>query len=73
VQGAGALGAVAINARCFVYPTGVQATGQVGTVTVITKANVSVTGVSATGRVSRPLVWGLIDTAQTPSWVPIAA
>jgi hypothetical protein len=37
------------------------------------KAVVQVTGVTAVGRVSRPLVWGLIDTSQTPNWIPIAA
>lgn len=34
---------------------------------------VSITGVSGTGVVARPLVWGLIDTAQTPNWLPLAA
>jgi len=26
------------------------------------------TGVSATGGVSTPLVWGEVDTSQTPNW-----
>jgi IMP dehydrogenase/GMP reductase len=43
----------------------------VGTVEVDAKANVVVTGVFATGRVGRPLVWSIIDTAQTPDWQPI--
>jgi len=56
----------------------VNVTGVVGTIfegetDESGKAIVTVTGVQAVGRVSRPLVWGLIDTSQTPNWLPIAA
>ena len=41
--------------------------------TVNAGANVTLTGVSATGVVSNLNVWGLVDDAQNPNWVEVAA
>tara|TARA_B110000902_G_scaffold246523_1_gene301704 strand:+ start:264 stop:764 length:501 start_codon:yes stop_codon:yes gene_type:complete len=50
-------------------PTGVSATFSIGSVTIIADANIYPTGVSMTAdtMVKMP-VWGLIDTAQVPSY-----
>ena len=44
-----------------------------GTPTVDAEARVIITGVSATGVVSNLNVWGLVDDAQNPNWVEVAA
>ncbi len=49
------------------------ATTSLGAPTVIAKADVTLTGVSATGVVSNLNVWGLVDDAQNPNWVEVAA
>jgi hypothetical protein len=53
--------------------TGFGLTASLGTVAPTAEAVVYLTGVSARGGVSTPLVWGIIDTSQTPNWTPIAA
>lgn len=73
VVGTTALGETDAQADTNAQPTGVSATGAVGSLTLAGDATVYLTGVSAQGLVSRPLVWGLIDTSQTPNWLPIAA
>jgi hypothetical protein len=55
----------------YVGVTGVVGTSQIGTVEIDAKATVVVTGVFGTGRVGKTLVWGQIDTSQTPNWQPI--
>jgi len=74
VVGTVGLGSVVTKTVNNFTVTGVQGTMALGEVEAQGEAVVIlVTGVSATGRVSRPLVWGLIDTSQTPNWLPIAA
>ena len=74
VVGAVGLGSVTTQTVNNFAVTGVQGTMALGEVEIQGEAVVIlVTGVSATGQVSRPLVWGLIDTGQTPNWLPIAA
>jgi len=73
VQATGVLGTVDTAAKAVVNVTGVVGTIFQGETDESGKAIVTVTGVQAIGRVSRPLVWGLIDTSQTPNWLPIAA
>ena len=73
VAGTMGLGEVEAEAGANAVVTGVAGTISLGSVAVNSDANVYLTGVSAVGRVSRPLVWGLIDTSQTPNWTPIAA
>ena len=54
--------------------TGVEGTGLLGTASIIGAANVYVSGVQATGQTQTfTLVWGEIDTSQTPNWQRIAA
>jgi hypothetical protein len=73
VEAEGFLGTVDTTAKAVVNVTGVVGTIFEGETDESGKAFVTVTGVQAVGRVSRPLVWGLIDTSQTPNWLPIAA
>ena len=73
VEAEGLLGTVDAAGQVVVNVTGVVGTIFEGEVDESGKAFVVVTGVQAVGRVSRPLVWGLIDTSQTPNWIPIAA
>jgi len=73
VAGTTVLGQESQASSNTVLVTGVAGTISQGSVAIKGKATVYLTGVSATGRVARPLVWGLIDTSQTPNWVPIAA
>lgn len=73
VVGTVTLGVVSQASSNTVQVTGLLGTISLGSVAIKGKSTVYLTGVSATGRVSRPLVWGLIDTSQTPNWVPIAA
>ena len=51
--------------------TGVQAAFTLGSVSVMSDAIVPVTGVQATGYVGNVLVWGLVNTSQTPNWTQI--
>jgi hypothetical protein len=67
------LGTATVTAGSYVDGTGLSATVSLGTVAVTAEVVVYLTGVSARGGVSTPLVWGIIDTTQTPNWVPIAA
>jgi len=54
--------------------TGVSATTALGNESVIGGANIYVTGVQGTGQTQTfTLVWGEVDTAQTPNWTRIAA
>jgi hypothetical protein len=71
VEATAVVASVVVRNINYISTTGIAAAGSVGTVEVDAKANVVVTGVFATGRVGRPLVWSIIDTAQTPDWQPI--
>ena len=61
-----------VGAVIAVNVTGLTATASVGTTTVVGIANVSVTGVSATASTGNELVWGEIDSSQTPAWSVIS-
>jgi hypothetical protein len=68
-----AVGSVIIKLTANTYPIGVFASGAVGSATVIPETTVSVDGVSATGHVNDSLlIWGTIDTNQSPDWNPIS-
>ena len=67
------LGTIEVDAKAVVDETGLSATVSLGAVEVDAKAVVYLTGVSARCNTSTPLVWGIIDTTQTPNWTPIAA
>lgn len=73
VVGTTGLGEADVSGDGNVIVTGVAGTISLGSIAVSSDANVILTGVSASGYVNYPLVWGLIDTSQTPNWVPIAA
>lgn len=74
VVGTIALGTVTQRTANRINVSGVSGTGLLGEVEIQGDAVVVlVTGVVGTGQISRPLVWGLIDTSQTPNWLPIAA
>ena len=73
VVGTTVLGQVTQASSNTVRVTGVAGTISLGSVAINGDASVILTGVSASGFVNYPLVWGLIDTSQTPNWVPIAA
>jgi hypothetical protein len=73
VVGTTGLGEAEISGDGNVVVTGVAGTISLGSVAISSDANVTLTGVSANGYVNYPLVWGIIDTSQTPNWVPIAA
>jgi len=62
------LGSAVVTGIANVTPTGVSATGSIGTVIIAIGSNVVLTGVSATGSAGNPLVWGDVDTSQTPGW-----
>lgn len=62
------VGVININ---YISVSGLTLTSSVGTVEVDAKCNALVTGVFGTGQVGKTLVWGMIDTAQTPNWQPI--
>ena len=69
-----ALGEETVTADANTNVTGNAGTGQLGTVAIVAKAGVNVTGVQGTGQTQTfTLVWGEIDTAQTPNWTEIAA
>ena len=69
VYGTGQVGDVAISTQQNIYLTGVKGTGQVGNVSVDAKATVYLIGVQATGYIGYPVVWGLVNDAQTATWV----
>jgi hypothetical protein len=73
VVGTVAVGQVTQASSNTVRVTGVAGTISLGSIATSSDANVILTGVSANGYVNYPLVWGIIDTSQTPNWVPIAA
>jgi hypothetical protein len=73
VVGTTGLGEAEVSGDGNVVVTGVAGTISLGSVAINSDANVTLTGVSANGYVNYPLVWGIIDTSQTPNWVPIAA
>jgi hypothetical protein len=76
VVGTVVLGQVRQSTSNTVRVTGVAGTISQGSVAINGDATVYLTGVSASCNL-RPgrnvSVWGLIDTSQTPNWVPIAA
>lgn len=73
IVAAGGLGETEVIGDASIVVTGVLGTISIGSVAINGDASVILTGVSASGFVNYPLVWGLIDTSQTPNWVPIAA
>ena len=73
VVGTTGLGEAEVSGKGNIVVTGVAGTISLGSIAVSSDANVILTGVSASGFVNYPLVWGKIDTSQTPNWVPIAA
>lgn len=73
VAGTVTVGQVTQASSNTVLVTGVAGTISLGSIATSSDANVILTGVSASGYVNYPLVWGIIDTSQTPNWVPIAA
>ena len=68
VEGAGEVGTVTVELVTPVAVTGVEGTGEVGTVVARAGSNVAVSGVQATGIVASVLVWGEVNTNQTPNW-----
>ena len=65
-----------VDAKAVVNVTGLVGTTQLGTASVVAKGTVYVIGVVGTGEVGNnifTLVWGEIDTSQTPNWTEIAA
>jgi len=51
--------------------TGISANGRLDNVNLSGDANVSITGVSTTANLGNELVWGEINTNQTPNWQTI--
>jgi hypothetical protein len=51
--------------------SGVQAVFTLGSVVVTADGIVPVTGVQAVGQIGSVLVWGLVNTSQTPNWTQI--
>ena len=76
--GTSALGTVSVTAVSNVSTsvTGLLGTSALGSVTVTTGSgadvSVNVTGLSGTASLGTVLVWGLVDTAQTPNWLAIS-
>ena len=58
--------------RQVIEVSGFGLTTSVGAVTTAAKANVTPTGVSATASVGKVLIWGEVDTSQTPDYSNIA-
>lgn len=73
VSVSGSVGSVTTRTQNAVRVTGVRGNTVLGEEEINGFATVRPTGVSATGYISNSLVWGLIDTSQTPNWLPIAA
>ena len=75
--GTSALGTVSVTAvrNTSTSVTGLLGTSALGSVTVTTGSgadvSVNVTGLSGTASLGTVLVWGLVDTAQTPNWLAI--
>jgi hypothetical protein len=76
--GTSALGTVSVTAvrNVSTSVTGLLGTSALGTVTVTTGGDtsiiVNVIGLSGTASLGNVLVWGLVDTTQTPNWTRIA-
>lgn len=76
--GTSALGTVSVTAvrNTSTSVTGLLGTSALGSVTVTTGSgadvSVNVTGLSGTASLGTVLVWGLVDTAQTPNWLAIS-
>jgi len=62
------LGAFSTKLVNRISVTGVSGSSNVNEVSVTGNANVNVTGVSAITNVGNNLVWGIVDTDQTPNW-----
>ena len=60
------MGSVTVGTGSNFSVTGVSGTGSVGTVTIP-----FVDGVVATGNIGTVLIWGQVQTAQTPNWKEI--
>lgn len=74
VTGNTALGTSTTRTVNRVDVTGVEGTGLLGSADATGNALANVTGVQATGQTQTfTLVWGEIDTSQTPNWTEIAA
>jgi len=74
VVGTSALGTVTQTTSNTVPITGLVATTAIGSSSATGGATASVTGVSGTCETNGfTLVWGLVDTSQTPNWKDIAA
>ena len=71
VEGVGFLGEETTRGTAIVVEDGVSSTGAIGTATVGADSRVTVTGVTAVATIDNPLVWGGINTSQTPNWVEI--
>lgn len=72
VVGTTALGSETATGDANIAVTGVAGTSALGTAIGGGGATVTVTGVSATGSVNTVLVWGVIDTSQTPNFSAIS-
>ena len=76
--GTSALGTVSVTAvrNVSTSVTGLLGTSALGNITVTTGSgadvSVNVTGLSGTASLGTVLVWGLVDTAQTPNWLAIS-
>ena len=78
LTGTSALGTVSVTAvrNVSTSVTGLLGTSALGNITVTTGSgadvSVNVTGLSGTASLGTVLVWGLVDTAQTPNWLAIS-
>lgn len=62
------LGSVSVVLNNIVPATGISATSGLGSVSAEANADANVTGVSSAMSLGNNLVWGQIDTTQTPDW-----
>jgi hypothetical protein len=67
-----ALGSVIVHENEVINMPTFAVTSSLGSVSTIAKANVTPTGVAATASVATVLIYGEIDTSQTPSYSEIA-
>jgi hypothetical protein len=67
-----ALGSVIVHENEVINMPTFAVTSALGSVSTIAKANVIPTGVAATASVATVLIYGEIDTSQTPSYSEIA-
>lgn len=65
------LGSIIAKGGAGAAVTGEQATFTLGSVSVMSDAVVPVAGVEATGYIGSVLVWGLVNTSQTPNWTQV--